>query len=248
MASARSRTKVRQWFNAIEHEQSVASGREVLTRELQRLGRTAVNLEDLAERLGFRTVDDMCLALWRDELGPRAIEQALAGPHAAPAAEESAPAHAPAAGTAAPAQGNVLVVGVDALMTNLARCCRPIPPDEVIGFVTRGRGVSVHRANCVNARALVRRSPERIIEVTWGKPGSDYPTEIFVLALDRPGLLRDISEVFAREKLNVLGVSTLSQRGEARMQFTVQVPDAQTTRRTLALVQEVKGVLVARRR
>jgi (p)ppGpp synthase/HD superfamily hydrolase len=84
--------------------------------------------------------------------------------------------------------------------------------------------------------------------VTWGKGGAAYPTEIYVLAQDRPGLLRDISEVFAREKFNVLGVSTLSQRGEAKMQFTVQVPDADATRRTLAQVQEVKGVLVARRR
>jgi GTP pyrophosphokinase len=108
--------------------------------------------------------------------------------------------------------------------------------------------VSVHRAACSNARALARRSPERVIDVTWGAGGDGYPTEVFVLAQDRPGLLRDISEVFAREKLNVLGVNTLSERGEAKMQFTVQVPDAAVTRRTLAQIGEVKGVLVARRR
>lgn len=253
LASARSRNKVRQWFNAIEHEQSVGAGRELLNRELQRLGRTAVNLEELAARLGCRSVDELCLAIWREELGPRAIEHALAGPATdAQAAEAAQPLPAPpsrAAGAAgAPAKGNVLVVGVDSLMTNLARCCRPLPPDEIVGFVTRGRGVSVHRASCVNGRALAQRNPERIIEVTWGKGGAAYPTEIYVLAQDRPGLLRDISEVFAREKFNVLGVSTLSQRGEAKMQFTVQVPDAESTRRTLAQVQEVKGVLVARRR
>ena len=134
------------------------------------------------------------------------------------------------------------------LFRSLAQCCRPIPPDEIIGFVTRGRGVSVHRAACSNARALSRRSPERVIDVTWGAGGDGYPTEVFVLAQDRPGLLRDISEVFAREKLNVLGVNTLSEQGEAKMQFTVQVPDAAVTRRTLAQIGEVKGVLVARRR
>ncbi len=244
LASARSRTKVRQWFNAIEHEQSVAAGREAVTRELQRLGRTAVSLEDLAGRLSFASVDELCLALAREELSLRSIEQAVSGvPREAHEADL-----APALRPPKPTHGRVLVVGVDSLMTSLAQCCRPIPPDEIIGFVTRGRGVSVHRATCSNARALARRSPERVIDVTWGAGGDGYPTEVFVLAQDRPGLLRDISEVFARERLNVLGVNTLSERGEAKMQFTVQVPDAAVTRRTLAQIGEVKGVLVARRR
>ena len=244
LASPRSRTKVRQWFNAIEQQQTVAAGREAVTRELQRLGRTAVSLEDLAGRLGFASIDDLCLAVAREELGLRSVEQALSGAPEAEREPDIAPLHRPPK----PTQGDVLVVGVDSLMTSLAQCCRPIPPDEIIGFVTRGRGVSVHRAACSNARALARRNPERVIDVAWGGGGEGYPTEVFVLAQDRPGLLRDISEVFAREKLNVLGVNTLSQHGEARMQFTVQVPDAAVTRRTLAQIGEVKGVLVARRR
>jgi GTP pyrophosphokinase len=244
LASARSRTKVRQWFNAIEHQQTVAAGKEAVTHELQRLGRTSVSLEDLAGRLGFASVDDLCMAVARDELGLRSIEQALSGVQEKAPEEEIAPLLRPAK----PTQERVLVAGVDSLMTSLAQCCRPIPPDEIIGFVTRGRGVSVHRAACSNARALARRSPERVIDVAWGGGGDGYPTEVFVLAQDRPGLLRDISEVFAREKLNVLGVNTLSQQGEARMQFTVQVPDAAVTRRTLAQISEVKGVIVARRR
>jgi GTP pyrophosphokinase len=247
LASPRSKTKVRQWFNAIEHQQSVSAGREALARELQRLGRTAISLDELAGRLGFGSVDELCLAIARDELGLRSIEQALSGPHHE--AAQADVALAPRTAKTGPAgRGNVLVVGVDSLLSSLARCCRPIPPDEIVGFVTRGRGVSVHRAGCVNAKALARRSPERLIDVAWGQSGEAYPTEIYVLAQDRPGLLRDISEVFAREKLNVLGVNTLSQRGEARMQFTVQVPDAAVTRRTLAQVQDVKGVVVARRR
>jgi GTP pyrophosphokinase len=245
LAGARSRTKVRQWFNAIEHAQSVAAGREVVSRELQRLGRTSVALEDLAQRLGFSGVEELFLAVSREEIGLRSIEQAVSG--AAPA-EQAAAAVPAALRPPKPAQGHVLVVGVDSLMSSLARCCHPIPPDDIVGFVTRGRGVSVHRSECSNARALARRAPERLIDVAWGAGAESYPTEVFVLAQDRPGLLRDISEVFAREKLNVLGVNTLSDRGEARMQFTVQVPDANTTRRTLAQIGEVKGVLVARRR
>jgi len=244
LASARSRTKVRQWFNAIEHEQTVATGKELVVHELQRLGRTSVSLEDLAGRLGFASIDDLCLAVARDEFGLRSIEQALSHVPEKDQEEEVASVLRPAK----PTQGHVLVVGVDSLMTSLAQCCHPIPPDEIIGFVTRGRGVSVHRAACSNARALSRRSPERVIDVAWGGGGGGYPTEVFVLAQDRPGLLRDISEVFAREKLNVLGVNTLSHQGEARMQFTVQVPDAAVTRRTLAQIGEIKGVLIARRR
>jgi GTP pyrophosphokinase len=143
----------------------------------------------------------------------------------------------------------VLVVGVDSLMTQMARCCRPVPPDEIIGFVTRGRGVSVHRAGCANAASLSDRHPERLIEVAWSAaPDAVYPVDVAVLAQDRSGLLRDISEVFAREKLNVVGVNTLSRRGEAQMSFTVEVAEASALRRALAQIAEVNGVYSARRR
>ncbi len=251
LASARSRAKVRQWFHLVEFEQSVAAGREVIERELQRLGRTAVRLEELARRLGFESVELMCVAAAKDEFGPRSIEQALAG-EAAPA-PEPVPLAARVRPAAAAGQGQVLVVGVDSLLTSLARCCRPIPPDEIVGFVTRGRGVSVHRVGCVNAIALAGREPERLIEVGWGgdegaTPGASYPVDLIVLALDRKALLRDVTEVFAREKLNVTAVSTLSQRDQAHMQFTVEVPDGAALRRTLAQLQEVKGVMAARRK
>jgi GTP pyrophosphokinase len=146
-------------------------------------------------------------------------------------------------------KGRVLVVGVDSLMTSLARCCRPVPPDEIVGFVTRGKGVSIHRANCVNAQALAERQPERLIDVTWGGAADAvYPVGVFVLAQDRQGLLRDISEVFAREKLNVIGVSTETARGEARMQFTAEVSDTTALRRALVQIAAVSGVIAARRR
>ena len=251
LASARSRQKVRHWFNLLELEQSIATGRAVVERELQRLGRTAVKLDDLARRLGFASVDELSVAASKEEFSLRSIEQALAVP-AAPA-PQAAPApivaKAEAGRTAARGKGGVLVVGVDSLMTQMARCCRPVPPDEIIGFVTRGRGVSVHRAACTNAASLADRHPERLIEVAWSAaPDAVYPVDVAVLAQDRPGLLRDISEVFAREKLNVVGVNTLSRRGEAQMSFTVEVADASALRRALAQIGEVAGVYSARRR
>ncbi len=249
LASARSKAKVRQWFHAQEHEQSVAAGREVLMHELQRLGRTAIGLEDLARRMGYTTAEELCAAATKDEFSLRSIEQTLLGTVSAteePVTPFERPRR-PAAG-----RGAVLVVGVDSLLTSLAQCCRPIPPDPIVGFVTRGRGISVHRSNCANARTLMARQPERLIEVQWdqGMVGREvaYPVELVVLANDRQGLLRDVTEVFAREKLNVIGVNTVTQHDQAQMRFTIEVPDGAALRRSLAQLSEVKGVIIARRK
>jgi len=247
LASARSRAKVRQWFNAQEFEQSVAAGRELVEKELQRLGRTAVKLDDLARRLGFDRVEELCAAATKEEFSFRSIEQALAP--AASVEELVPPLLTGKARETPPAKGQVLVVGVDSLLTQLARCCRPAPPDDITGYVTRGRGVSIHRANCSNLQSLIQREPERVVEVAWGTPADAvYPVEMLVVAQDRQGLLRDISEVFAREKLNVIGVATHSQRGDARMGFTVEVRSAADIARVSALLREVKGVVAVRRR
>ncbi len=253
LASARSRAKVRQWFHAQEHAQSVAAGRDLITRELQRLGRTAVGLEELARRLGFPSAEELCAASTKDEFSLRSIENALQ--EHTPATVEEAPVLPGTPSRSTPGRGAVLVVGIDSLLTSLAQCCRPIPPDPIIGFITRGRGISVHRAACTNARALMSRQPERLIEVQWdgdhhgaSAPGGTFPVDVIVTASDRQGLLRDISEVFAREKLNVIGVNSLSQRDQAQMQFTVEVPDNGALQRALGQLAEIKGVLVARRR
>jgi GTP pyrophosphokinase len=247
LKSARSRAKVRQWFNGLELEQSVAAGRELVEKELQRLGKTAVKLDDLAKRLGFDKVDELCAAATKEEFSLRSIEQALAPavvePELTPGLLIGKPKEAPAG------KGRVLVVGVDSLLTQLGRCCRPAPPDEIVGYVTRGRGVSIHRVNCSNLLALTQREPERVVEVAWGAQADAlYPVELLLMAQDRQGLLRDISEVFSREKINVIGVNTSSAKGEARMLFTVEVGSAADVGRVLALVREVKGVFAARRR
>ena len=247
LRSARSRAKVRQWFNALELEQSIAAGRELIEKEMQRLGKTAVKLDDLAKQLGFGSVDQLAAAATKDEFSFRSIEHALV-----PAALQPEPTPAPLIGKPreAPAgKGQVLVVGVDSLLTQLARCCRPAPPDEIVGYVTRGKGVSIHRASCSNLRSLLKRAPERVVDVAWGtQPDAVYPVELLVRAQDRPGLLRDVSEVYAREKLNVVGVNSSSANGEARMLFTVEIRGASDVGRVLTAVREVKDVFSARRR
>jgi GTP pyrophosphokinase len=144
----------------------------------------------------------------------------------------------------------VLVVGMDKLLTQLGSCCKPAPPDAICGFVTRGKGVSVHRAECSNFRNMMRRNPERVISAEWGGHAGDatgdrapvYPADILVDAVDRQGLLRDISEVLSREKINVTAVNTLSRAGHARMRFTVEVTGVPQLDRTLKLVADVASV------
>jgi GTP pyrophosphokinase len=250
-ASARTRAKVRAWFNAIKQQETLTQGRSLIEKTLQREGKTAVNLEELAHKLGFSKLDDFLLAVGKDEFSLRTVEQALHGGEAEQAEPENAviARKSRASSVAQGAKSGVLVVGTDGLMTQLAKCCKPAPPDPIVGFVTRGKGVSIHRANCRNFVEMRKRAPERVIQTEWG--GADiasvYPVDIFVLAGDRQGLLRDISDIFLREKINVVGVSTQSAKGHARMAFTAEIASTAQLQKALAVIREVNGVLDARR-
>jgi GTP pyrophosphokinase len=138
---------------------------------------------------------------------------------------------------------------MDKLLTQLAKCCRPAPPDAIAGFVTRGRGVSIHRRNCRDLQRLAELQPERMIEADWGQQKEGvFSVDIVVQANDRQGLLRDISEVLSREKINVTGVNTQSKQHMAYMSFTVEISNLDQLQRTLGLIREVEGVLTASRR
>jgi GTP pyrophosphokinase len=247
IASSRARNKVRQWFNAEELARTVAEGRAIVERELQREGATSVKLEEFAHQFGFAKLDEFFAAVGREEIGPRALQVALRGPAKAeaPPAEEVVAKKAKAGETGS----GILIVGVDRLMTQLARCCRPVPPDPIVGFVTRGRGISVHRRDCRSLAQLLVRQPERAIETQWGaQTSSVFPVDIAVEAHDRQGLLRDVSEVFSRERINVTAVNTQSRQHVATMFFTAEVTDLDHLRRALAQIGEVRGVFSARRR
>ncbi|GAC1407500.1 MAG: bifunctional (p)ppGpp synthetase/guanosine-3',5'-bis(diphosphate) 3'-pyrophosphohydrolase [Burkholderiaceae bacterium] len=252
-ASARTRAKVRAWFNAIDHEATLGVGRALIEKTLQREGKTAVNLEELAHKLNFQKLDDLFLSVGKDEFSLRQVEHVLhesiagprpIGPDAIVVAKKSR-----ASSIGRGASSGVLVVGTHGLMTQLAKCCKPAPPDAVVGFTTRGRGVSIHRATCKNFAEMSSKAPERVIETDWGPPARDtvYPVDIFVLAGDRQGLLRDISEVFLREKINVIGVSTQSAKGHARMAFTAEVSSTAQLQKALVIIRDVVGVLEVHR-
>lgn len=254
LTSHRARAKVRAWFNAQATHETTARGREAVEKLLQREGKTAVKLDDLAVQLGFKTADALFEVVGKDEFSLRTIETLLRPPEPVLQPDDYLLLKKSRTSETAP-KGGVLVVGIDSLMTQLAKCCKPAPPDSIRGFVTRGKGVSVHRADCSNFREMAARSAERVIEVEWGQSKaaagagpSVYPVDVSVEAADRQGLLRDISEVFAREKTNVIGVQTQSVKGTAWMTFTVEVSDSGRLNKVLGIVATVQGVRSARRR
>jgi GTP pyrophosphokinase len=252
LVSHRAKSKVRAWFNALAAEDHIQRGREALDKLLQREGKTALNLDELAAHLGYAHLPALCEALGKEEISLRSVEQHISPPQALPTPDEVVLKRARNHDRAP--QGSVLVVGMDSLLTQLAKCCKPAPPDDIGGYITRGKGVSVHRADCPDFAVLAQRHPGRVIEVQWsgGKAKDDasrfFPVDVAVEASDRQGLLRDISDTFAREKINVIGVQTQSVKGVAWMTFTVEVPDANRVARVMSAVQDVPGVRRVRRR
>lgn len=251
LVSHRARTKVRAWFNALAMHETVAKGREAVEKLLQREGKTALKLDDLAVQLGFANAEDLFEDVGKDEFSLRQIELLLRPPEPAET-DADAPLLRKSRALDNPSKSGLLVVGVDSLLTQMAKCCKPAPPDAICGFVTRGKGVSVHRTDCSNLREMVAKNGERLIEVDWGltrtAASAVYPVDVAIQANDRQGLLRDISEVFTKEKMNVTGVQTQSIKGIAWMTFTVEVSDSGRLHKVLALVMELAGVRSARRK
>lgn len=257
LSSHRAKSKVRAWFNALAMQETVARGREAVEKLLQREGKTAVKLVDLASQLGFKSADDLFEVVGKDEYSLRTIEAFFKPPVPALSPEE---ALLKKAKTDKTPKGGVLVVGVDSLLTQLAKCCKPAPGDAIGGFVTRGKGVSIHRTNCSNYQALVARNTAndegRVIEVAWANQkqtdSNVYPVDVVIEAVDRQGLLREILEVFSKDKLNVIAANTQSVRNNqgdtAWMTFTVEVSDSARLNKVLGAMLEVQGVRSARRR
>ena len=266
LQSPRARAKVRAWFNAQALQHTIAKGRELVERLLQREGKTSLRLDDLAERLGFKEASALFEVVGKDEYSLKQIEALLRPAPEQPTGQDDTVAiRRSRAG-----RSGVLVVGVESLMTTLSRCCRPAPPDSIGGFVTRGKGVAVHRTDCSNFRHVSSSSPDRVIPVDWGAAedpaaGAErgvrgtpnghaplYPLDVVIEAADRQGLLRDISEVLTRERVNVTGVNTRSVKdstgGTAWMTFTLEVSDTRRLQQVLRQVTQVSGVRSARRR
>ena len=246
LASSRGLAKVRQWFRAVDFEKDVAEGRAALDKELHRIGAQGESHERIAAATGHPKLDEFFAALGRGEITGRQIEIAVRGETAPAPAPMAMPLTAPAPSKSS---SGVLVLGVNNIATLVAKCCKPVPPDPIVGFITRTRGVMVHRQDCVNITGLDAAQRDRLMPADWGKTGAEAPfaADLEVVALDRQGLLRDISEAIARERINVTAVNTLSRGAHAFMRFTLQVGSADAIMRVLRQVKDVPGVDTARR-
>jgi GTP pyrophosphokinase len=249
--SNRARSKVRQFFNTIDLQETLANGRSIVEKDLQRHGQTSLALEKLAHEAGYKAVEDFFAAVGRADVNTRELDLAIrrAAGIVEPGTEDVKSEVHTSQSRAKSGGGGILVVGVDKLMTGLAKCCKPVPPDPIVGFVTRLKGITIHRRDCANVVRMEAIEPRRIITADWGNAAEKdvFSVQIEVIASDRQGLLRDISDVLAKERINVTAVNTLSKDYMAKMKFTAEVKSLEQLRGALSHVMQVKGVQSARR-
>ncbi|MDH5511762.1 MAG: GTP diphosphokinase [Gammaproteobacteria bacterium] len=247
--TSKARTRVNHWFREQNYDASVAAGRAVLEREFHRLGLSDIKFEKLAQRFEFHKVDDFLEAAGRGDIKPAQIMHAMQE-FTGQDFQAERPAVTPRAPGTVSKPSGVTIQGIGNLLTRMAKCCNPLPGDPIVGFITRGQGVTIHRQDCANALRHHDEHDERLIEVSWGaQAGVAYPVEVEVTAHDRGGLLRDITSLLANEKINVLGVRTLTDKNQvAHMTFTLEIPDIGTLSRILALLDQIPNVMEVRRK
>ena len=254
LKSSRARAKVRAWFKHQDYERNLSEGRNILDRELQRLGISDIPYEQIAARFKFNKVDDFLAALGGGDLTTTQIAGAVNG-LIFPGAEKTSQQP-----TVHPIHqrkdknypGDVQILGVGDLMTQTARCCKPVPFDAIAGYITRGRGVTVHRKDCRNLLRLQHAEHERVIDVEWGNatPQKTYPVEIIVHAFDRQGLLRDITTILTNSQLNVLSMNTHTDKKTcmANLGFTIEVANADELSIALTKIEHLKNVMKVSRK
>jgi GTP pyrophosphokinase len=243
----RARSKVRQWFKQQDHDTHVQQGREMLERELHRFNLINVNLDKLASRLKFPTLDELCAAIGRGDVGSGQLDRALQDEFV-PVQEKPLVSASKRKGGKSDADG-VLIEGEPGLLTQMAGCCKPAPPDSIVGYTTQGHGVTIHRVDCPVIQHLPEDRKARLLQAGWGGQDNQvFAVDIELNAHDRPGLLKDVGEILSQEKINVVRVNTLSQQDHARMEFTLEVKDINQLTRFLARAGHIQGVHTARRK
>lgn len=246
--SPRARTKVRQWFSSEMRTASLTQARALVEKELQRHGMTAMSLDKLAVEFKFTRLDSFLAAVARGDINARQLSAFLSGGTEPGLSAPETPVVKKQTLTSE-FQGEVLVVGVDKLLTVLAKCCKPVPPDPIIGFVTRGRGITIHRASCANVSRLSGEGVARLVSTQWDlSKNASYAVEVEIQAQDRQGLLNDISSVLSREKIDVAATRAYSRDLNATMQFVIKIGNVNQLRRVLGLIAGVPGVISASRK
>ena len=243
LKTSRARAKVQHWFRAQAREDNVDAGRHLLEREFRRLALTSVDYRRVADKVHMPSVEDMFAAVGAGDLSAASVMTA-AQSLVERRVERPLQVARPSAARKSP--GQIRVQGVGNLLTHMAGCCKPVPGDAITGFITQGRGVSIHRSDCSRLIQLHEKARERIIAVEWGEsPKDNYEVDVAIEAYDRQGLLRDITELFANARLNVLAINTATNKKQhtATMRLTVEVPDLGALSRLLERIDRLSNVI-----
>jgi len=250
LVTSRAKSRVRAWFKHLDYEHNISAGRGILDRELHRLGVSSLAIDRIAERLGFRQADDMFAALGSGDVSTAQLAGAVS--ELVPQGEVLRPRSRRAVRrTDGSIDEGISIQGVGNLLTTIARCCRPVPSDPIIGYITRGRGVTVHRRDCGNILRLQGEDRTRLIEVDWGlSTDRAYQVDILVEAYDRSGLLRDITSLLSNESINLSSANTSTDEhdGIARMLLTLEIRDISQLSRVLTKISQLPNVITARRK
>lgn len=244
--TARARNKIKQWFKRQEREKAIAYGKEVLDRELRKLGKSAIPRDEIAQTLGYARADDLMAAIGYGEITGAHISLRLLEAEHPTVLKETLEATVTRKDEPVQAEG-MRIDETDGLLVTLARCCNPTYGDEITGFITRGKGITVHRADCKNV--LNTNEPERLINVTW-PPDSEqvFPVPVLVVAYDREGLMRDIGAVIADENVNMSNVNVSTRQNIATFELTMEIHDLKQLSRILAKLERLPNVVEAFRR
>jgi len=249
LAGARSRAKVRSWFRQQDREQHHRQGREILERELARLNVRDVATDRIAQQLKHKNTEALCVALGAGDLTSAAIATALQHLRGAELPGEIRLRHGPRRKDKK--SDSIAVSGIGDLLCNFARCCRPVPPESIAGYITQGRGVTIHREDCGNLLGLNKRYPERIIEVSWGTSDkTTYPVDLMLRAFDRSGLLRDVSTILADENANVTDLKSHTDKKSLQtiMEISIEISDLPALSTAIARLEQLSNVVSVKRK
>ena len=241
--SQRTSGKIRQWFKRQDREQNTAHGRQLLERELRRLGIEGVALDQIGNDLGFSQVDDMLAAVGCGDLNVGKIVARLAETQGDRFELPEVPMTMPS--DAGMGVKDVSILGISGLLTNLARCCKPVPGDPIVGYVTRGRGATIHRQDCPNVLRI--RDKERLVRVSWGQSRQTYPVSVRLRAYDRDGLMRDVSTLVANEGISMSSIHVSTKSSLAIFDLVMGITDIHQLSRVLSRLEALPNVLEARR-
>ena len=250
LKTSRARSKVQHWFKIQDYDRNLLAGKEILDKELKRLGLTGAHITEIAHELNLKTENDLYAALGGGDIR---IGQVIHQIQSKMALVETKETHINVPSTISvskkPPQA-IEIQGVGNLLTHIARCCKPLPGEAIMGFITQGRGVTIHRSDCSNILQALNKSRERLVDVQWGQSEKEtYPVDIYIHAYDRHNLLRDITALLSTEKINLAALQTRTDKNnhEAYIHLTIDIPTLTILSKILDRIQQLPNVIKAQR-